>query len=482
MPVIDSKFSNFADGGDLALDDIVVGLRGGINTRFSFSGSPPGVYLPISGGTMLGAIDMGGNAIINLEAPSLSTDAATKGYIDTTLGGYLPLSGGTVTGNVVVNNLIPGYVTTVTAAGLTTLTVNSAYQQFFTGSSTQTIKMPVTSTLILGASWYFVNKSTGNITIQSSGANNIQVMAPGTNALITCVLTSGTSAASWNTEYAFNGGEGSGTVNAGTANDLAYYATSGTAVSPLASGTNGVLVTDGSGVPSISTTLPSDLAATAMALTTPTITGSITMTNGQSILDQNGQSVITIGSTTSAVNSLVVYNNSTGLNPTIGAIGADTNISLELYYKGTGAINILGTNTNSNAASQIVGEYISSSVLIGSAVSVSNNVAKTITSISLTAGDWDVAGTIAMNPAGSTTSSYQIAGISTTTNTLPTIGAENNTQSNNANIGAGGNNVLGVGTMRISLAATTTVYLVAQAGFAVSTMTVYGFIGARRVR
>jgi hypothetical protein len=49
----DQKFSTFADGGDLAVNDIVVGLRGGINTKFLFTGDlPPGVVVPISqGGT-----------------------------------------------------------------------------------------------------------------------------------------------------------------------------------------------------------------------------------------------------------------------------------------------------------------------------------------------------------------------------------------------------------------------------------------------
>lgn len=51
-------------------------------------------------------------------------------------------------------------------------------------------------------------------------------------------------------------GGGGGGVNPGTANDLAFYQISGSAVSPLTTANNGVLVTNGSGVPSISSTLP----------------------------------------------------------------------------------------------------------------------------------------------------------------------------------------------------------------------------------
>lgn len=51
------KFSGFFDGGDLVEDDLVVGLRDGVNTRFSYAGPlPDGTIVPISkGGT--GATD-----------------------------------------------------------------------------------------------------------------------------------------------------------------------------------------------------------------------------------------------------------------------------------------------------------------------------------------------------------------------------------------------------------------------------------------
>ena len=52
------------------------------------------------------------------------------------------------------------------------------------------------------------------------------------------------------------GGGGSGTVNAGTANQLAYYVGAGTAVSGLTTANNGTLITSAGGVPSISSTLP----------------------------------------------------------------------------------------------------------------------------------------------------------------------------------------------------------------------------------
>lgn len=90
-----------------------------------------------------------------------------------------------------------GYTTTATAAGTTTLTVNSTYDQYFTGVTTQTVVLPVTSTLALGSAYRIVNNSTGAITVNSSGGNLVSVVPGGGRALFTCILTSGTTAASW---------------------------------------------------------------------------------------------------------------------------------------------------------------------------------------------------------------------------------------------------------------------------------------------
>lgn len=45
--------------------------------------------LPLSGGTMTGDINMGSKKITSLATPTASTDAATKGYVDTVAGGQI---------------------------------------------------------------------------------------------------------------------------------------------------------------------------------------------------------------------------------------------------------------------------------------------------------------------------------------------------------------------------------------------------------
>lgn len=105
------------------------------------------------------------------------------------------------TQNVSGNSFLPGYATTATAAGTTTLLVGSKQKQYFTGSTTQTVLMPVVSTLVLGQPYTIVNLSSGVVTVQSSGANTIQAMAANTQLSLEATSITGTGTASWNWVY-----------------------------------------------------------------------------------------------------------------------------------------------------------------------------------------------------------------------------------------------------------------------------------------
>lgn len=142
---------------------------------------------------------------------------------------------------------------------------------------------------------------------------------------------------------------------------------------------------------------------------------------------------------------------------------------------------IAGVADNSLASAAQVGEEIASTIAVGSAVSLTSATAKTVTSISLTAGDWQIDGTVDYHPGTLTTASYLCSGSSTTTDALDaqdTFAADPFAVA----AGLGIDPAIPIPLRRVHLATTTTIYLVAKAAFATSTMTAYGTIHARRVR
>ena len=143
---------------------------------------------------------------------------------------------------------------------------------------------------------------------------------------------------------------------------------------------------------------------------------------------------------------------------------------------------IKGTTLTDSANAGSVGEYVTSTVLLGSAVALTTGVAINVTSISLTAGDWNVWGTVAFAPAGTTTVSAISGSISTTTGTMATVPGGGSSFALATTLTTGAAQSHPVGMTRISVAATTTVFLVAQSSFAVSTNASYGIINARRIR
>ena len=114
------------------------------------------------------------------------------------------LTGGGTSGTVTLtlDPTVPyGYSTTATAAGTTTLTAASNRTQMFTGTTTQTVVLPVASTMTLGQAFTIHNNSTGSLTVQSSGLNNVIVIPAGNTYQVTSILTSGTTAASWDADF-----------------------------------------------------------------------------------------------------------------------------------------------------------------------------------------------------------------------------------------------------------------------------------------
>lgn len=198
-------------------------------------------------------------------------------------------------------------------------------------------------------------------------------------------------------------------------------------------------------------------SGTGLPLTTG-VTGTLPVANG-------GTGVVTSTGTGSVVLST---------NPTLTGIISDK-ITWSDTTKG-----IVGTTTNDSAGAGYVGEYLSSTNSSGT--TVSNATATNITSLSLTAGDWDVYYLLNCTPANTGVLNLVYTGISPTSVTIDlTSGAATWFGSF---IGDGNSALVLNGSRRVSISSTTTYYLVSYHSIASGTLTTLdkGTIWARRVR
>lgn len=139
--------------------------------------------------------------------------------------------------------------------------------------------------------------------------------------------------------------------------------------------------------------------------------------------------------------------------------------------------NLVGVTDGSNASAGSVGELISSVIPSASSVTMTSNSASNVTSISLSAGDWDVVGNINYQTLGTSPTSIA-AWISTTSATLPDTSLYNAYNITGLNINTG----LPAPYKRIIVNTTTTVYLSGYLGNTSGNGSANGGIYARRVR
>lgn len=205
-------------------------------------------------------------------APSNSTDAVTKAYVDS---GIASLANKTISGssntisnialgslasaaynttptastlaewdsdkNLSANAFVPGFTSVTTAAGTTTLTSASANMIQFTGSTTQTCVLPNATTLAVGRQFVLSNRSTGNVQVNMNGGSALQTLFSVSQATVT-LTNNGTSAGTWDIAYLSTGGS---TGLAATATVSTAEATTSTSYTDLTTTTDQVTVTIG---------------------------------------------------------------------------------------------------------------------------------------------------------------------------------------------------------------------------------------------
>lgn len=152
-----------------------------------------------------------------------------------------------------------------------------------------------------------------------------------------------------------------------------------------------------------------------------------------------------------------------------------------------GAGPATGTTTNDNAGAGQLGEFITATVPVGSAVSLTTATTANMTSITLTPGDWDINCQVNFNITGGTVTDVRM-GPSPTSATIATqpaqgvVGTDALVVSPLGLAGATGVYTLGNIDVRVSTASTVTIFATTLANFSVGTVSVYGTIRARRVR
>jgi hypothetical protein len=280
------------------------------------------------------------------------------------------------------------------------------------------------------------------------------------------------------------------------------------------------------------------VGSTSPTITTPRVVTAIT--------DSNGNNILGLIPTGSAVNYIDIQNNIATMQPIISAKGSDTNVSIVFATQGAGTYvfsgsssgsaqiklrenttngvnsigiraaadlaadytltlpaavgaiytvlkstnasgeltftngsQIAGTATNDNAAAGNIGEFISSQVQSGSAVSLTTGTSADVTSISITAGDWDVYGNVRVDTSAVNTMTSSICWISTLSASIPDGFLTNAVAASAANA----LNFVGLSApfRRFSVNTTTTLYLSCRSVFSASAGA-YGGIYARRAR
>lgn len=145
-----------------------------------------------------------------------------------------------------------------------------------------------------------------------------------------------------------------------------------------------------------------------------------------------------------------------------------------------------GITDGSNAAAGHVGEYLEAIVAPGSISGISSATPFAIGSIDLTAGDWDVWGTVFLNTASSSVNiTVQIGKISSTSASIGTFGDRSRSDAlGNISVSTTAFQSLDVPMHQRNIATTTTHYLNAQitAGGSTTNLRAGGHIKARRVR
>lgn len=485
-----------------------------------------GLFLPLAGGTMTGDILMDGHIIDGLPLPSTDNEAASKIYVDNAVGG----AAGGITGNLQWNNggafagdpnfntdgsgnveidgsfridnisfdgnrISPITGTVEIEDGELFNDLDAATNKIVNlGTCTNDFdaanKLYVDQTALNGTSVYAA--TTVNLTVTQSGSGiGATLTNAGTQAVFAIDGVSppvGTNVLIKNLANAAN--QGIYTVtNAGSVSTNWVLTRATSYDTPVEINNTGlILVRNGTAntgtawynSATIITVDTTNFSYASFGLSLPVSvtnggTGKTSVTSNNLLLGNGTSALAELTPGTGVLASLQANVSGSGnlaltTSPqfTTPNIGAATATRLTFSNFGTGGIQ--GVSGVTPAPSGYVGEFISATN--GAGTSITSGVNTNITSISLTAGQWLVFGVTTFAPSGATTTS-QACG---TSNASASFG-----DSNNLRISTTASLSMPTPINFYSLSATSTIYLVAAAGFTGGTLISGGSIYAIRI-